>query len=512
MSIDMRKRQTYKNIAMNILAFGVQFVISFYISPIIVGKVGASAYGFIGMANDFVSYAAILTTVFNSVAARFIANSFYQKDFQKANCYFNSLIISNTIIAGIIGVFSIILVPNINSFIDVPAELLYDVKLTFALIFGSYIITVITLVFTTSTFVTNRTDIQGVRNIINHFVRLALIIVFLNFVSIKIYWIAVATLIAGVVVAIMNVGLTKKLTPELRINLRDGKKSYALELAKSGCWMAFSNISVILMRGLDLIIANNMIGSHEMGLLSIARTMPNNVTSIINTIAPIFTPVFLAFFAQNNMGGLVSDVKKSIKTMAQIMFVPVCGFMVFSYDFYKLWQHSLFPEEIMTVTVLSCVTLVQAFFNSTTSTMAQLSVVANKLKMPVFVSFGCGVLNVIVIVMLLKFTSLGVYAIVISSTAIMILRYVLFNSMYAAYVLNQPLKTFIGTTVKSWLTIPLLFATMIGFKILMPVHSWLDLLIVAAVCAVVGYAEILLLYSRKSVFGKFMCLIRKIKK
>ena len=32
-----------------LLLFAVQFIISFYISPVIVSKVGASAYGFIGL-------------------------------------------------------------------------------------------------------------------------------------------------------------------------------------------------------------------------------------------------------------------------------------------------------------------------------------------------------------------------------------------------------------------------------------------------------------------------------
>ena len=83
MKANMGKKQSYKNIAMNVFAFVVQFFISFYISPLIVSKVGASAYGFIGLANDFVSYAAIIATVFNSVASRFIANSFYKKDYEK---------------------------------------------------------------------------------------------------------------------------------------------------------------------------------------------------------------------------------------------------------------------------------------------------------------------------------------------------------------------------------------------------------------------------------------------
>ena len=50
-----------------------------------------------------------------------------------------------------------------------------------------------------------------------------------------------------------------------------------------------------LLRGLDLTVANLMIGDYEMGLLSIARTMPNNVTSIINTMAPISHQYLLLF-------------------------------------------------------------------------------------------------------------------------------------------------------------------------------------------------------------------------
>lgn len=163
-TVRMGKKQTYKNLVFNILAFVVQFVTSFYISPIIVSGVGAAAYGFIGLANDFISYAGIITSVFNSVAARFIANSYYKKDFDKANNYFNSLIVTNLGLAGVFGVLGVILVPNLNQVISVPIDILVDVKITFALTFLSYCITLITMVFTTSTFVANRTDLQGIRD------------------------------------------------------------------------------------------------------------------------------------------------------------------------------------------------------------------------------------------------------------------------------------------------------------------------------------------------------------
>lgn len=514
MAINMGKKQNLKNILMNVFAFGVQFIISFYISPVIVSKVGASAYGFIGLANDFVSYASILATVFNSVASRFIANAFYKKDIEKANKYFNSLVMANLVIAGVLGLVGMVVVPNVDKFLSVPVSLLFDVKITFALIFGSYIVSLVTLVFTTSTFVTNRTDIQGVRNIIQYVVRFALIVVFLNFVSIRIYWVALATLVASIAVAIMNVSLTKTLTPELKISVKDAHRDYAIELAKSGCWMALTSISTILLRGLDLTVANLLIGDYEMGLLSIARTMPNNVTSIIATIAPIFTPVFIAFYAKRELEALVKNVKKSINTMALLLFVPISGFIVFSYDFYALWQKSLSQEELLLVTLLSILTVVQAYFDSTTSTMAQLSVVVNELKLPVFISLGCGIVSIIAEIILIKYTAMGLYAIVLSTTVVMIARYVIFNSVYAAWCLKQTKWCFIPVTVKTWLSVPLLLAFMFVIRKTFPIYSWGGFCRDIVISGISGYIIMLVIYGKddlKFIIEKIVWRLKKVK-
>ena len=484
MKVSMGKKQSYINIAMNVFAFVVQFFISFYISPLIVSKVGASAYGFIGLANDFVSYAAIIATVFNSVASRFIANSFYKKDYETANYYFNSLIAANIAISSVLGLAGVLLVPNLDKVLSIPVTLIFDVKLTFALIFGSYIISLLTLVFTTSTFVTNRTDIQGVRNIIQYLIRFALIVIFLNFISVRIYWVALATLIATAVISIMNMSLTKRLTPELKIDPSKAKRKYAVELAKSGSWMALTSISTVLLRGF------------EMGLLSIARTIPNNVTSIIATIAPIFTPVFIAYYAKDDISGLTNNVKKTINTMALILFVPISGFIVFSYDFYALWQKSLSSEEIMLITMLSTLTVVQAYFNSVTSTMGQISVVVNKLKLPVFVSLSSGIISIIAEIVLIKFFGMGLYAIVLSTTVVMIVRYIVFNSFYAAWCLKQPMTYFLPTALKTWLSIPVLIVLMILIRTVLPIHSWMGLCLDAVLAGGLGYAFMLFAYGR----------------
>ena len=272
--------------------------------------------------------------------------------------------------------------------------------------------------------------------------------------------------------------------------------------------MALTSISTVLLRGLDLTVATIFVGDHEMGLLSIARTIPNNVTSIIATIAPIFTPLFISYYAKNNMTELTNSVKKTINTMALILFVPISGFIVFSYDFYSLWQKSLSSEELLSITMLSTLTVIQAYFNSVTSTMAQISVVVNKLKLPVFVSLGSGIVSIVAEIVLIKFFGLGLYAIVLSTTVIMIIRYVVFNSFYAAWCLKQPMAYFLPAALKTWLSIPALIILMVLIRTALPVHSWMGLCLDTVIAGGLGYAFMLVVYGRE----ELNTILNKVKK
>lgn len=491
--INIGKRQMSKNIIMNLLAFLFQLAINLYIAPIVVGNIDSAAYGFVSLANDFVSYATIITSIFNSVAARFIANEFYRGNILEANKYFNSLLATNVILSAGFSVLGIFIVVYLDQVLIIPGQIVQDVKITFGLVFLAYIVNLLTTVFTTSTFVTNRTDIQGARNIVNYIIRFSIIVGLFTFLSVKIYWIALATLIANAIIGLFNIKLTNVLTPELRISIRNAGLKHVLVLASSGIWMAITSISSILIRGLDLVIANRMIGTTAMGLLSVARMMPNNVTAVINTLAPLFTPSFIFILAKKNKNSLNNSIDNSIRVMMTFLLVPVSGFIVLSRDFYALWQPSLDINEVVLVAILSNITILQAFFNASTATLAQISVVTNKLKTPVLVSLACGIVNVIVACLLIRYTNMGVLSLAVSSTVIMLLRYLFFNPTYAAYCLEQSKWTFYKPLLKSWLLIPLVVFSMIEvYKVFPDSNSWGLFCVKVIACGFVGYIEVLL--------------------
>ena len=82
------KKATLINIFAALITLGVQMFISFWLSPFVVGKLGEEAYGFINLANNFVSYASLLSVAINSMACRFISVEYNSNHLKRSKSYF----------------------------------------------------------------------------------------------------------------------------------------------------------------------------------------------------------------------------------------------------------------------------------------------------------------------------------------------------------------------------------------------------------------------------------------
>ncbi|MCA5963718.1 hypothetical protein LC724_29820 [Blautia sp. RD014234] len=86
------------NVICSLMVLAANVIINFWLSPYIVKNIGVEANGFITLANNFVTYAQLVAAALNSMAARFISISYVQKDYKKANLYYNSVFWGNLII------------------------------------------------------------------------------------------------------------------------------------------------------------------------------------------------------------------------------------------------------------------------------------------------------------------------------------------------------------------------------------------------------------------------------
>ena len=70
---------------------------------------------------------------------------------------------------------------------------------------------------------------------------------------------------------------------------------------------------------------------------------------------------------------------------------------------------------------------------------------------------------------------------------------------------------FVGTVMKKWGIIPVLFVMMIIIKRLIPVHGWGTLVVDIILCAVIGYGMVICLLEFKKAKIVIKTFIRKLK-
>ena len=491
----MSKKYMFINLFAQVIAFGVSFIISFLITPKIIEVVGKETYGFLGLANNFAGYVTVITIALNALAGRFVTISIHRNNEKDANEYFNSVIISNALIAAVLIVPAVFFVLFLEKFLNLPMDNVWDIKLTFAFVFLSFFINLICSIFSVATFARNKVYLASIRSIESNILRVVIIAACFMFFEPRISYVSGALLAANIFVAITNYRYTKKLLPEIKVSRKCFSFKKVKELIVSGCWNSITALSNMLLEGLDLLISNLFIGPQAMGMVAIVKTVPSMLNQAMSSVLNVFLPQLTIHYAKNENDSMVSYINFSCKLVGMFMAMPLAFVIIFGREFYSLWVPS---ENAGMLWILSIFSLSGLIFAGSVNIMYNLYNVTNRLKAPAVATLITGVLNTTTVLLLLKTTNLGVYAVVSVSSVLGILRNALFNIPYSAKCIKIKMWTFYKIVLRSLIMV--MIACVIGGVIrqIFVIDSWTSLIMcVALLCLCSIFVNMLVFYSKE---------------
>lgn len=481
------------NIVANLFTFAITIIISLFITPIIVNTLGSEAYGYVGLANNFVSYATLITVALNSMASRFVSIEIYKKDYKEANKYFSSVFFANALIVVVMLPVLAGIVWQLENLIEVPAQLITDVKIAFAITFLQFILNILLNRYEIATFVTNRLYLNQKNSLISSFLRLSLILLFFTVFSVKITYLVAATFVGNVFCYVMNLVYTKRYLPELKVHKSDFDFAYIKALLFSGIWNLVNKLSSLLTDGLDLLLTNLFIGPLEMGALSLSKTIPAMFYSLRGNLDYPFTPPMMECYAKGDIDGVIRNARMGNKVLGVILIAPIAAFTVYGVSFFKLWVPSQDSILIQTLALLSLINLLaSACINSVFTVFG----VTNKVKIPALVTLANGILTVAINVLLLNFTNWGVYAIAGTSSVLGLLRDYLFTPLYGAHCLKVKKRTFYHEIITGNVCLVLnLVVGCLMYAFLSTGSTWISLILSAGsmvvICIVINFFIVL---------------------
>ncbi|MFI3236468.1 MAG: MATE family efflux transporter [Lachnospiraceae bacterium] len=439
-----------KQLAINIIAsftaFLVSFSINFFLSPYIIENVGAEAYGFVSLTNNLISYFSIITVALNSMSSRFISISYFKDDVNKANQYFSSTFFSNLILCSIFAPILCIIVINITMFINVSDSLVLDVQMLMGIMSINFIIGLLATNLGISFYVKNKLYLSSLIGIICTVIRGGLLLVLYTQFAPYITYMGIATLICTIITIVFNLFYRKQLIPELVIKYRYFNKDCVKILLSSGIWNVINRLGGILSEGLDLLITNLFISATSMGTLAIAKSIPGMITSVLNSLIGSFMPNLTQLYAEGEEKKTVENVKQSMKIIGMIINIPIALLVGYGTCIYRLWVPS---QDAELIHILSVFTILPWAVMGQATVIHNVLTVVNKVKTNAILVCITGLLNVITVYFLLKYTNGGIYVVAGVSSLYNIMRNLCYTVPFGAIYLNAKWYTFFPDILKS---------------------------------------------------------------
>lgn len=497
------------NIVANCIAFTVNFIISFFLTPYIVKNVGKETYGFLALGNNFVNYVSLITVALNSMASRFITIRIQKKEYDSASKYFSSVLLSNLIICLIIAVPLALIVIFMQNIVDVSTNNIMDIKILWTFLFINIVIDLISNVFAISTFAKNRVDLSARVSIIASITKAIIILICYTFFNPYIFYIGIATVIYSIITLIMNIKYYKQLTPEVKIDKKLFDKGCVKQLISSGIWNTVSRVGGIALTELDLLLSNILIDASAMGTLSLVKTIPTYMSSLTSTITNAFMPNLTISYVEykDNKELMLKKIRNSIKILMFFHSIMYGILIAYSDKFYTLWLGNNNIEEIHYMYILGIITVGGCFVSAVSYVMLNIFTVFNKLKLSSITVIITGIISSILTYVTVKYTSIGLVGIAGISVILVVIRNVFILMPYAAKCVRVPWYTFYKDMILNIFVVSYSIIIALIFKKIIVINGWISLIgtsaIAAIIIVIINYFLLLDKEQRQNILMKF---------
>ena len=480
----MNKKRLSINFISGIIQFVTSLIISFFFTPYIVSSVGEEGYGFYSIACTCISYFTVLATAMNSMASRFITIAYHNGEEEKVKSYYSTVFYSNLVISFLFSIIVLFAVANIDSFLNVPLVLVSDVKGMFYFVLFSGLLSSVTSVLSSTVFCMDRLDIKSISLIFISLIKVAVLYCLLTFTDIKLIYLGISYSLSIVLEGLVYVITTAKMMPIVKLQPKLFSFSAAKELIGSGIWNSINQVNTILLNGLDLVFANVLVSASMAGVLSVAKTIPNQIMSLLLILSNIFLPSLTIAYSKNDKSGMKNVFKNSFDVLGLFMGIVLSGFFVLGKEFFALWMPQVNSNLLYT---LSMIGVSSFLFSGTTQTIGNAALLANKLRIPVLVTFLRSLVGVALILGLSKALSGYAPYFIVGITPLLTIIYDLaFTVPYASKCIDIEKRFFYKSKLKFLADFAILSVAFYIIKIIVKPTSWSSLIFAIVCCAVVG--------------------------
>lgn len=497
------KKQFTKNLLINIFAFISNILIGLWLTPYLINHLGLIAYGLIPLAMFFSQYIGVIINSINMSINRFLLLALRQNDDDSGNKIFSTSIVIISLFIFFQALIMLFVILNINIVFTIPDDLLNDATWLFGLTFAGFSISLVRSVYGTSLFAYNRLDLLRIIDIIQNITRVLVIILLFYYDEPSLKYIGLANLIASVSAFWPTLVYFKKYTPQLVFKINHFDKQKIFELSKMSFWVLINQVGALLLGNLDLYMVNKILGGEHTGNYAIVTQVTSLFRTLATLIAGVIAPVIMIYHANKEFEKLKSVLIISAKFMAVLLIVPMALFIGFSEELIGMWlgEDMKYMYSLISFSLLFYIVAIPMI------PLYNVNIAFNKVKTPAIIVIIFGILNLISIYLLLNYSNLQLWGVVIVKLFFEVVFAGIFMPLYVSKILSINVWKLLIVPLISITLFIITYGVVYFIKQIFIVDSLILILIISIIIGVILLLFFITIFLKKKekllIFDKF---------
>jgi O-antigen/teichoic acid export membrane protein len=426
------EREALLNILSGFVKIFTSILFGFIVTRLLVKDLGGEVYGLVPLITSMNQYVSLFVMMLTASTARFVSLSYNENNLTEANGYYSTSFYGLTVISTVIFVFTIFASYYLGSIFSIPEDYVKEVQYLFILSILSFLILSIASVFYVGPFIKHRIYLTDFTEILGKILQLIFIIFLYNFSSVTLVNFGFSSLIFGVTVVFVCFFVSRKIMPELTITRNNFNRNKLNKMVAMGTGSSLNTLGMLLYTNSDIVIVNILLGSIFSGYYGISIQLSIIITVFGGLLARLFNPHFVELISKKDTLEIINSIKNYSMILSSLNGLILSLLVVFSQYVLYIWLGEEFSHLYILVGLLS---LYHFLHQSTVLSFVYISM-SNNLRIPSIVTIFAGFFNVILTIVLIKFTDLGMYGAVVATLTTIILKTVVFNVIYAAFLLE----------------------------------------------------------------------------
>jgi len=427
------KRRLLANVSTNIIALLVSVLVGLWLTPYLIRNLGIEAYGMVPLVVQVVNYFAIFSVVLRDVMGRFVGIHLSRQEYSQSNIYFNTGLFSALILCVLLCIPVIVITALLPSMLNIPEGHVRSTRQLFFLVATSCFLDIMSHPFLVSPFIKHRFDLSNLVTILSRALRIAILVLCFNYLNVSLKYVGWSYCGMTLFVLGGSIWLMRQLSPQLHIRWSSFRQYALREMAGMGTWMTINQIGSAFYLGSSLIVINILLGPAEGGRYGPFVLLLSLLSMVGRTVASVFTPIAYEYIAHKEQEALVYHTGRSTRFLGLIIALPVGLLCGLSTPFLTWWLGPSFAD----LGFLLCLLVGPWLINVAVRPQFAVYRGMNKVKVPAIVVLIGGALNVLLSMLLIKYTRLGLYGVALAMGFCLTGKNMFFTPIYVAMVLGR---------------------------------------------------------------------------